>query len=75
MAIAAAIATFPFPMPWAVFGGALVARWGGLGMNRPAHPAVMGDDPGSASGAEAADATPAAAQTRFLPLEDMRCSD
>ena len=47
-------------MPRPVFGGALAARWGVLGMNRPAHPAVMGDDPGSASGAEAADATPAA---------------
>ena len=56
-AIATATATVPFPMPRAVFGGALAARWGLFGMNRPVHPTVMGDAPGSASGAETVDAT------------------
>ena len=40
-------------------------------MNRPAHPAVMGDDPGSASGAEAADATPAAGATTAVPVDGL----
>ena len=44
-------------MPRAVFGGALAARWGLFGMNRPVHPTVMGVAPGSASGTETGDAT------------------
>ena len=39
-------------------------------MNRPAHPVVMGGDPGSASGAEAADATPKALRG---PQSGMAC--
>ena len=57
-------------MPRVVFGGALVARWGVLCMNLPAYPAVMGDDPRSASGAGTADATPAALRG---PQRGMAC--
>ena len=57
-------------MPRAVFGGTLAARWGVLCMDRPAYPAVMGDDPRSASGADTADATPAALRG---PQRGMAC--
>ena len=57
-------------MPRAVFGGTLAAKWGVLCMDRPAYPAVMGDDPRSASGADTADATPAALRG---PQRGMAC--